>query len=465
MKRVDRQIVLENNNNTLTDQHIGTLIGQNSEMLGLMATMFPDLSITRLVDSLRNVYSGDKKDNKSIAISPMSYEWEINEGFIKRVPFAQSSTINTTNLGAYDEIWSIFTPYKYYSKNDILSLEDTSHLRVVENPRRINNTLWENKVKLVASKSTTTVAASYMAPGKVSIYRSNAWPEISREGYTKSMFNVQTHRNYMTMHKHGITWSQRYAANEVYYETLMKDGKRTYYKAFEKEQEVLDQWLFTRESSYVFEKSNFDSNGKCRDQEDGQDIPLGDGLIEQVSRYADYMTYTEFSTGFLDMVLQSATARSSKPIGNKFVLLCNTSLYNSFGSAMRRDNILSNYGAWFYSKTKGGDVNIGSNFVSYEFQGNSVTLMPNKALSQTYEEGYGIILNMDKDDKKNRPAMATFTHKGSEMISGSLIGLGGKDGKSSGEISTPVTGSEFYVMGVSGIAFFNPYDSVVISES
>ena len=51
MKIVDRKTVIHNMGDTRTVQHFNTLLGDKPHKLGLVATMYPDLSITVLTDA------------------------------------------------------------------------------------------------------------------------------------------------------------------------------------------------------------------------------------------------------------------------------------------------------------------------------------------------------------------------------------------------------------------------------
>lgn len=120
-----------------------------------------------------------------------------------------------------------------------------------------------------------------------------------------------------------------------------------------------------------------------------------------------------------------------------------------------------------YSKEAGGKVKVGAEFDSYTFQGNTITFIPDRALSQEFDQGgYAIFLDTTADVKTGRPGMATFTIEGSEMIEGRVLGMGGQDGKTSGSnIATGVHGSEYHILGYSLAAVFNPYKSFILKES
>ena len=59
---------------------------------------------------------------------------------------------------------------------------------------------------------------------------------------------------------------------------------------------------------------------------------------------------------------------------------------------------------------------------------------------------------------------ALFTLKGGDMISNKYVGVGGLNGLSSGEVSSPVAGSKLIMWGYSSLAVFNPYRSYVCRE-
>jgi hypothetical protein len=52
------------------------------------------------------------------------------------------------------------------------------------------------------------------------------------------------------------------------------------------------------------------------------------------------------------------------------------------------------------------------------------------------------------------------------MLSGKLRGMGGFTGKENGvDLATSVDGSEYHLLGYSGVVVFNPYNAVIIKES
>ena len=192
-----------------------------------------------------------------------------------------------------------------------------------------------------------------------------------------------------------------------------------------------------------------------------------DGVIAQIERYCDKFLYSQLSSAVLDDVIYAMVEKSDRPTGNTYVVICNERMYQQFGRIMKDDYRFTNPSdkTFFYSK-EGGKVKTGAEFDSYTVQGNTITFMPDRALSQEYDNyGFGIFLDTTADLKSGRPNVASFTMEGSEMIEGRVNGLGGQDGKTSGVVSTGVHGSEYHLLGYSCAVVFNPYKSFILKEN
>lgn len=59
---------------------------------------------------------------------------------------------------------------------------------------------------------------------------------------------------------------------------------------------------------------------------------------------------------------------------------------------------------------------------------------------------------------------AMFSLKGADMVTNKYVGVGGLDGRSSGEVASPVAGSKRIIWGYASIAVFNPYRSAILRE-
>jgi hypothetical protein len=219
----------------------------------------------------------------------------------------------------------------------------------------------------------------------------------------------------------------------------------------------------------MFSETNYDINGKCLDQDErGRDLPMGDGIIPQIERYCDKFLYNQLSSNVFDDILLAMVEKSDRPTGNTYTALVNERLYSQFGRIMKSDYRFNspNDGSFLYSKGKGRKVRTGAEFDSYTIQGNTIIFIPDRSLSQEYPAGgYGIFLDTTADMKTGRPNLSMFTLEGNELVEGYVKGLGGTDGKTSGEVSTGVHGSEYHLIGYSLAVLFNPYKSFILREN
>jgi hypothetical protein len=468
MKIVDRNTVVQHLGDTKTVQNFGALLGAKPHKLGTVVTMYKNLALSTLTDALKNVYYNPKKDAGSYApINSMVIEWTIDVNFIKKVKIVGS----ISGAGANKNVESIILAEKYYDKNDTFTLENKQQLFVVAPPKKLAQSRWEYKVVLVGNDYTKTINTAYAAAGKDTRYRSNYHPELSERGYSKFISNTETHRNYLSRQRASVSWSSDFALAEEIYLQMGKNEKEvaSYAKMNKKEKECLDTFLISREQNCLFSETNYDVNGRCLDQDDhGRDIPMGDGVIAQIERYCDKFSYSLLTADVLDDVMAAMREKSETPTGNVYAVVCNERMYDQIGKLMISDLRFqtSADGAYFYSKAANGKVKVGAEFDTYTFQGNTISFMPDRVLSQEYPEGgYGIFLDTGADLSSGRPNISMFTLQGSEMISGTLVGMGGVSGTASGEIATAVAGSEYHLMGYSGVVVFNPYRSFILREA
>jgi hypothetical protein len=468
MKIVDRSTVAQNLGDTKTVQSFGRLLGSKPHKLGLVVTMYKNLAISTLTDALKNVYYNPKKDSGSFTpINSMCIEWDIDVNFIKKVKIA--GTISGNGLGK--KVETILLEEKYYDKNDTFTLENKQMLFVVSVPKRISAKIFEYKVTLVGNDLTKSINTTFATKGKSTRYRSNYHPELSERGYSKYVSNTETHRNYISRQRASVSWSGDFAMQEDIFIQTGKNNKSTasYFKMNKKEKECMDTFLLSREQNCIFSETNYDTNGKCLDQDDQQrDIPMGDGVIPQIERYCDKFSYSILTSDVLDDVMSAMREKSDNATGNVYAVVCNEKLYDQVGKLMIADLRFQSSadGAYFYSKSKGDKVKVGAEFDTYTFQGNTISFMPDRALSQEYPEGgYGIFLDTGADLASGRPNVSMFTLQGSEIISGNLNGMGGSNGNTSGEISTAIHGSQYHLLGYSGAVVFNPYKSFLLEEA
>ena len=134
------------------------------------------------------------------------------------------------------------------------------------------------------------------------------------------------------------------------------------------------------------------------------------------------------------------------------------------------DTYLAQYhtdGTYLWSMKAGKYVSVGAEgFDTFRWGGNEISFKVDRTFSREwgYEKGYMLALDLTADKTSAQPPIALFTLKGGDMISNKYVGVGGLNGLSSGEVSSPVAGSKLIMWGYSSLAVFNPYKSYILRE-
>ena len=93
---------------------------------------------------------------------------------------------------------------------------------------------------------------------------------------------------------------------------------------------------------------------------------------------------------------------------------------------------LANYktmGTFMYSKSankgQGGYVKVGATFDTYEYSGNQVSFVVDRALTREYpDKGYGVCIDLTADKTTGTPAVGKFTLTGKDFITNKVLGVG-----------------------------------------
>ncbi len=139
--------------------------------------------------------------------------------------------------------------------------------------------------------------------------------------------------------------------------------------------------------------------------------------------------------------------------GNKIIIICNRKFWNDI--QMTLGEYLANFrtdGTYMYSKNAnkgmGGYVKVGATFDTYEYAGNQVTFVVDRALTREYPtKGYGVSIDLTADKTSGTPAIAKFSLTGKDFMTNKITGVGGYDGKTSGEVASNVAASKLVMMG------------------
>ena len=460
---------------TKTYEDWSKYLGSKPHRIGVVARMYTDNTLNFITDGLRNIFYKDEKADQFQLSSSLLFEWIVETNNIKKVEFAEVPT-ETGENGT--EITMAFRE-NYYQKYDIFRIDKTKQqCQVVSRPIRKRDDYWEVQVRLIDNDYDTILDTDGCQVGDTTTFQSVAMPELSEEGYSKFQSQMERHRNFMTTFRADASWSSLYAIQENVFMSIADDKDQTksegVYKMLKKEKELLDTFMYAMNTGLTFNKGNIDVNGKATisEPETGRPIYIGEGLIPQIEAAANKYCYSNRpNLQLFNMIMSDMSDKAQSDTGNKFIFIVNRKMWNDL--QMTLGEYLANYrtdGTYMYSKSAnkglGGYVKVGTTFDTYEYAGNQVSFVVDRALTREYPtKGYGVCVDLTADKTSGTPAVAKFSLTGKDFMTNKIVGVGGYDGKSSGEVASNVAGSKLVMMGYAGVAAFTPYRSVIVREA
>lgn len=468
----------ETMSDTRTYQDYFAYVGARPERLGVMSRMYSDLTGSFLTESLRNTFYLEKDSKEKFrSINAMMYEWNVDVNFIKRVEFAEVPTETGENGTPIEMVFK----ERYYEKYDTFRIEKSrQQCFVIERPYRKGDKKWAVMVRLIDNDYKSVLDVNACQIGDYTRFLSNYHPELHQEGYTKSQSNVEKHRNYISTHRCDISWSALYAAQEDVFVKISKgEGNGA---ASEKifimntaKQQLMESFLEARNNGLLLSKTNVDAKtGKptIYDPVDNRPIYIGEGLVPQIECFASKTFYTNLSVSTFNRMLQQVIHKADKPTGNIITVVCNEKFWMDAQTALF--SWLAQFktcGTFLYSMAthkymQVSKVGVGATFVSYEVAGNILSFKVDRTFSREWgmDKGYAMFIDLTADKTTGNPAIAGFTLKGGDFITNTITGVGGQNGLTSGDVSSPVAGSKAVIWGYSSIAAFSPYRSAIMRE-
>ena len=452
-----------------TYEDFSKFLGANPARLGIVSRMkpFEKMTASYLTEAVGNVVTNSgKRENKYTPINSFMFEWEVEQNFIKYVPFVEAPTGDGVNGS---EIRMVF-PEKYYEVDDTFVIEESKQMCIVmDSPIRKADNYWEYSVKLMAGDLSAQLDTSACYAGARTRWIGNVKQEYHDNGCVKFQSNVEKQRGYINEIRCDISASSRYEAME---ETFIKLSRGSEANGWEskifawpdKKKTLLSNFMAARNQSLLWQHGTMDENGKATiTDRQGRAIIAGDGIIPQINRYASKFNYTKLSTSLLNEIMLNLSRKCEDVTGNQFVFVVNTKLWNDLQNTM--SEFLNNHhtdGAFIYSKAANGMVKAGATYNAYVFSDNTVMFNVDRALDLEYpDKGYGILVDLTGDKASGRPSIEMFTVAGKQLIENTVTGVGIR----SGEVATPVAGVKYVMSGFQGAAVYNLYRSVVLFEN
>ena len=447
---------------TRTYEDFMKFLGANPARLGIVSTLYDQYTATHLTEALMNTYTMEKGKKGFQSINSFLIEWDLQTKKIKRVPLVAAPEGSGLNAGDV----KFYFPENYYQKYDTFVVERTRQQFIVLNrPQRLRDNCWLVIAKILDNDYDSVVDPS-TAAGFQTRFVTNYVPELHSEGYTKYQSNCEKMRTYIATHRCDIDMSAMYKPMEDVFIQIGKGGDDDpVYKMNTAEKDCLDSFMEARNNALLWGKSNMDATGKPKIyDEDGRPIVSADGVIAQIERFATKFVFSKLNIGYFEKALQAMVAKSEKPQGNQYMLLCNTAFYNEWQRVMSAWIAAHKTdGSFLYSKGTNGYINLGATYESYTYGGNTMSVKIDRCFDVEFPtRKYAALIDLTADAATGKPAMAFFTFKGGDIIHNVITGVGGKSGLASGEVSSPVAGSKLVNWGYGGVAVFNPYRSVIM---
>lgn len=307
----------------------------------------------------------------------------------------------------------------------------------------------------------------------IEIYsKSNAKPEMHSTGFVKYQSNVEKMRNYMTTVRVEDSYSAKYAAMEDSFIKIAKGDNQgclseKIYKLDPMKKNLIENFLTVRENMMLLAHGNVGVDGKATisDKATGQPIYIGDGIIPQIERFASKMYANKVTINTFRQIIDTMVEKADEPSDNHFVFVCNERGYSIVQRVL--GDYLSNRktdGAYLWSKSGGGKyIKVGATFDSYEWGSNVISFKVDRTLSREFpNEAYFLCIDLTTGKTSAQPPVQMYSLKGADYMTYDLYGPGGKDGVTSGVVSTTVAGGISGIWGYCGVAVFNPYKSFIL---
>lgn len=472
-----------NSTKTMTVRELSKLFAMAPNLPAKTIRLFPQNSISMLTEGLGEIYDIKAKSDNFLGLNENSYKWKLRGHQLPKVRFAARSTGGAitagSTLGLNVQPFVIAFESSYYNPRDIVKLEDGSMVYVLSEASFITEGKFEYTVKLNTNDPTSSVATDFLVAGKTSGPAGNAYPELSDRGYMNAGMAAEEWINYLTKVRYDWSWSADAAATKYLIEdTVNQNGKpmKLNYITDQLWMNALEQYHFKKEMDLIYGRTTMDARGRCWLQDEkGQDIVKGDGLLAQMDRSCK-QTYTSMNINLIEDILTDMSLKMPKRTGNTVLMTTGAQGYKDFGRIMRAEH----KGSWVpdgasaYVQTKNGKIQLGAEYGSYLFQGNRLIVSANNVFDHpanvSANDAEGRFLESSKllfidmatyDGQKNIQLIAK---DGRSFVTGELDGIGGQDGKTSGKVSTLLDGSAKSIVGTLGVVMHNPYSSYMLEK-
>jgi hypothetical protein len=425
-------------------------------------------------------------------IQGQRYDWGVNAVPVYTTTIAVS-VAEDYNLGRNGQPFTICLSEEIANVNDIIYLSNRQALYVKANAISTNGYFLYSVQLSDNEPSLRGASFAAMKEGMQVSVIFNAQPELSRVGYNSMRTKKEKRFNYMTKIRVGDEYSGDSAMTDfiICDDLDLQTGKRTgKYKPVSwmtgMEKQHMDKLSYYSRMSQLFSKSTMSLLGddRCYLQDSmGNDIVIGDGIYEAIRRDGIVRPYRLFTEETLKEIVYTITsAMPTKPMeGCKVTLVTGYDGYVMFDTAMREIlKVLPFQSSDLFTQKSGGKTDIGIEFGKYRYLGVEFTIVrepsfdnPNFLAQTTYTSGFNNVrgdwsrrfLVIDTSTYDGVPNIVSLQKDGCSLIKSETLGVGGRDGKTSGISSTRVHGSAVDYITYTGSVVHVPETCMILEPS
>lgn len=221
-----------------------------------------------------------------------------------------------------------------------------------------------------------------------------------------------------------IDMSAKYAAMEDQFINIANNGKEFTFKLNAAEKVCLDSFMEARNNLLLFSKGNFDENGRVTLHDSiGRELVSPEGLIPQAERFATKFVFNKLSIRIFEQAMAEMADKSDTALGNTWVFIVNKRMWDAVQKCYGTE--LKDYktdGGYVWSKGRNEYIKLGATYNSYEFAGNTVTIVLDRSLDLEFRnKAYGLMLDMGTEN--GAPAIEFLTFKNGQLIHNTIEGV------------------------------------------
>lgn len=160
-----------------TYEDFSKFLGVRPERLGIVSTLYPELTASFLTESLMNVFYNERKPSKFKSLNALSFEWDVDVQFIEKIEFAK------VPVHVVGDEYEVSFVKRYYEKYDTFIInESRQQMIILTEPQRNSDGSFTSLASLIDSEYGNSLDLSYCQVGMETRFMSNYHPEYNEEG-------------------------------------------------------------------------------------------------------------------------------------------------------------------------------------------------------------------------------------------------------------------------------------------